>query len=120
MSAYLFWNSIALHISEFTLEYIKNNYAACTKRSLQDFVSQEYNITHVILNISLLKIAPQVKRKLHRLDYKYTNVEFEHLLFAICSYVFSQWNIELHRIISGVEDNKDIFSEDDFGDIDLF
>jgi len=123
MSAYLFWNSIALHISEFTfedVEYIKNNYTICTKRSLQEFVSQEFNITHVILNISLLKIAPLVKKRLHKLDYEYTDVEFESLLFSISSYIFSQWNVELHRIITGVEGATDSFTEDDFGDIDLF
>lgn len=123
MSSYLFWQKITTHIREFTLEdidYINENFSLCTKQSLLDYVSQEYNITNPILNISLLHIVPSVKRQLIILSYEYAETEFEDLLFAIASYIFSTWSVELHQALGNSQFTTTEDVSDDFGDIELF
>jgi len=123
MSSYLFWQTVEKHIKEFTLEdieYINENFSITTKTSLLSYVSQEFNLTNATLNISLLHIAPSIKRQLANLEYKYHDHEFDCLLFAISSYIFSTWNIELHQALG----NSPLVTKegiiDDCGDIDLF
>ena len=123
MSSYLFWQKITEHIREFTnedIEYIEENFSLSTKQSLLEYVSQEFNITNEILNISLSYIAPTVQRQLKRLEYQYKDQEFEFLLFAITTYIFSTWTVELHNALGKSELTSETDIVDDFGDIDLF
>jgi len=123
MSPHRFWSTISTHISELTnedLDYIIENYSIDAKRELQDYVSQEFNLTLAALNTSLLEITPHSKRVLKRLNYRYTEQNFERLLFSIGIYIFSTWHVELHQIMNSHPKIERKFSEKEFGEIELF
>ncbi|WDE08917.1 hypothetical protein SG34_029715 [Thalassomonas viridans] len=133
MSPHRFWSTISSHIGELTnedLDYIIENYSIDAKRELKEYVSQEFNLTQAALKTSLLEIAPHSKRALKRLNYPYSEHNFEQLLFSIGIYIFSTWHVELHQIMgahpkaerrfSEKEFSEKEFSEKEFGEVELF
>ena len=115
--------TIDKHIREFTLEdvnYIKENYALRAKQTLVTYVSQEFNITNAVLNVSLLQMAPTLKRQLRMLDFELKDNEFEGMLCAVASYIFASWNLELQQTLGDCQITTSDADVDDFGDIDLF
>ncbi|WDE02253.1 hypothetical protein [Thalassomonas actiniarum] len=123
MSPHRFWSTISTHINELTnedIDYIIENYSIDAKRELQEYVSQEFNLTLAALNTSLLEITPLSRRVLKRLNYRYNEQGFEKLLFSIGIYVFSTWHVELHQIMNTNHKTERKFSEKEFGEIELF
>jgi hypothetical protein len=73
-----------------------------------------------MLNDSLIHIAPAIKRQFRMLNYGFNDQGFEVMLFAVASYIFSTWNVELQLALGKSQSMKTDKDIDDFGDVDLF
>ena len=115
------WEEIRAHVLDFIEEdynYVVSHYGDFGGNSIFCYLKQEYNFTHVMCNIVLLKAAPIVKQIGKKLD-KQANFEWQLCVFT--NYILCHWGMALYSRFGGdVVPESSSALDDEFGEIDLF